>query len=80
MNKSKIAISLNKEILERLDRLVKKRMFPNRSWAIEKAIEEKLKRLEKSRLARECSKLDPNFEKSMAEEGLSEDLTEWPEY
>ena len=80
MNKSKIAISLNKEILERLDRLVKKRMFPNRSWAIEKAIEEKLKRLEKSRLARECSKLDPNFEKAMAEEGLSEDLTEWPEY
>jgi metal-responsive CopG/Arc/MetJ family transcriptional regulator len=67
MNKSKIAISLNKEVLARLDHLVKKRMFPNRSWAIEKAIEEKLKRLEKNRLARECSKLDPNFEKAMAE-------------
>ncbi len=80
MNKSKIAISLNKDILERLDRLVKKQMFPNRSWAIEKAIEEKLKRLEKNRLARECSKLDPEFEKAMAEEGLSEDLSEWPEY
>jgi metal-responsive CopG/Arc/MetJ family transcriptional regulator len=80
MNKSKIAISLNRDILERLDQLVKKRLFPNRSRAIEKAIEEKLKRLEKSRLARECSKLDPDFEKAMAEEGLSEDLSEWPEY
>lgn len=80
MNKSKTAISLNKEILERLDRLVKTRIFPNRSRAIEKAIEEKLRRLEKSRLARECSKLDPTFEKAMAEEGISGDSSEWPEY
>ncbi len=80
MNKSKIAISLDKEILKRLDQLVKKRLFPNRSRAIEKAVEEKLKRLERSRLARECAKLDPDFEKAMAEEGLSQDLSAWPEY
>ena len=74
MSKSKIAISLNSEILDRLDRLVKRRLFPNRSRAIENAIEEKLRRLERSRLARECAKLDPEFEKAMADEGLREDL------
>jgi len=80
MSKSKIAISLNSEILDRLDRLVKRRLFPNRSLAIENAIEEKLRRMERSRLARECAKLDPDFEKAMADEGLTEDLASWPEY
>ena len=32
------------------------------------------------RLARECAKLAPDFEKNMAEEGIAEDGTEWPEY
>lgn len=59
---------------------MKKRVFPNRSQAIEEAVAEKLARLEKSRLALECAKLDPMFEKALAEEGLSEDLAEWPEY
>jgi len=36
--------------------------------------------LEKSSLARECAKLDPLFEKGLAEEGLSEELFEWLEY
>jgi len=31
----------------------------------------------RSRLAQECAKLDPTFEKAFAEEGLSEDLAEW---
>lgn len=80
MARSKVAISLDEQVLDRLDRLVKEAAFPNRSKAIEKAIEEKLARLERSRLARECAKLDPEFEKSMAEEGLSEELSGWPEY
>jgi Arc/MetJ-type ribon-helix-helix transcriptional regulator len=66
--------------LDRLDQLVKKQVFPNRSQAIEEAVTEKLARLEKSRLAQECAKLDPTFEKALAEEGLSEDLAEWPGY
>ena len=41
---------------------------------------EKIERLERDRLARECAKLDPAFEKTLAEEGLSEDLATWPEY
>jgi len=31
-------------------------------------------------LARECAKIDPIFEKAMAEEGLTEDLSAWPKY
>ena len=39
--------------------------------AIQKALEEKLARLKHCRLAREYAKLDPEFEKAMAEEGIS---------
>lgn len=80
MGKSKVAISLDESTLNRLDKLVQKQVFPNRSQAIQEAVAEKLARLERSRLARECAKLDPAFEKALAEEGLSEDLAEWPEY
>jgi metal-responsive CopG/Arc/MetJ family transcriptional regulator len=80
MGRSKVTISLDESTLNRLDKLVQKRVFPNRSQAIEEAVAEKLARIEKSRLAQECSKLDPVFEKALAEESLSQDLAEWPEY
>ena len=80
MSSSKIAITLNSEILSEVDALVKKRMFPSRSRAIQEAVKEKLERLSHSRLAQECSKLDPEHEQALAEEGLGEDLSEWPEY
>ncbi|MBI3524074.1 MAG: ribbon-helix-helix protein, CopG family [Betaproteobacteria bacterium] len=80
MLRAKVAISLDQETLERVDRLVSARVFENRSRAIEEAIEEKLVRLERCRLAQECAKLDPVFEKSLAEEGLSADVAAWPEY
>jgi metal-responsive CopG/Arc/MetJ family transcriptional regulator len=80
MARAKVAISLDENTLDRLDRLVKKQAFPNRSQAIQEAVEEKLARLDRSRLARECAKLTPAFEKSLAEEGLSNELAEWPEY
>jgi len=80
MGRSKVAISLDESTLNRLDKLVQKQVFPNRSQAIQEAVAEKLARIEKSRLAQECAKLDPVFEKALAEEGLSKDLAEWPEY
>jgi len=80
MARSKVAISLDESTLNRLDKLVQKQVFPNRSQAIQEAVAEKLARLERSRLAQECAKLDPVFEKALAEEGLSGDLAEWPEY
>jgi len=75
MNKAKIAVTLDKNIVEHLDRFVKENIFTNRSRAIQEAVQEKLERMERSRLARECAKLDPVFEKAMAEEGLSEDTS-----
>jgi AbrB family looped-hinge helix DNA binding protein len=35
---------------------------------------------EQSRLAVKCAKLDPKVEQAFAEEGLVQDMAEWPEY
>ncbi|MBI3575105.1 MAG: ribbon-helix-helix protein, CopG family [Gammaproteobacteria bacterium] len=80
MSSIKVAITLDSETLKRVDGLVSKRVFPNRSRAIQAAVAEKLARLEHSRLATECAKLDPKFEKALAEEGLGQELEAWPEY
>jgi len=80
MAKAKIAISLSEQTLARLDRLVRSRAFSNRSQAIESAVEEKLQRLDRIRLAQECRKLDPAYEKELAEEGFAEELSKWPAY
>jgi len=80
MARSKVGITLDAETLESVDKLVRQSMFSSRSQAIQEAVEEKLARLERSRLTRESAKLDPAFEKALAEEGLSGDIAEWPEY
>ena len=80
MTASKIAITIDDDTLKQLDILVKSKLFSNRSRAIQEAVKEKLMRLEKRRLAQECAKLDPCFEQSLAEEGFSSELEEWPEY
>ncbi len=80
MSKAKIAITLEQNSISRLDHLVHENIFSNRSQAIQAAVNEKIERLERNRLAKECAKLDPAYEKAMAEEGLTEDLTEWPKY
>jgi metal-responsive CopG/Arc/MetJ family transcriptional regulator len=80
MAASKIAITIDDKILRRLDLLVQSNVFPNRSKAIQEAIEDKLIRLDKTRLAQECAKLNRSFEQAIAEEGLSSELEEWPQY
>jgi len=80
MGKAKIAITLDEEYIDQIDRLVSKHIFQNRSQAVQEAVGDKLQRIKRSRLSKECAKLDPVFEKAMAEEGLNADLTEWPEY
>ena len=80
MAKTKIAVTLDEKTVKKIDILVKKNIFPNRSQAIQEALQEKIKKMEHGRLARECTKLDPAFEKALAEEGMSEELSEWPEY
>ena len=80
MSAIKIAITIQEHLLDQLDRLVKAGVFPNRSKALQEAVEEKLARLDRGRLSRECAKLDKMFERSIAEEGLSGEMSDWPEY
>lgn len=80
MSKAKIAITLDTADIQQLDRMINEHVFQSRSQAIQEAVAEKLQRLKRSRLARECAKLNPTFEKAMAEEGLTKDRTGWPEY
>ena len=78
MGKAKIAITLDAEFIGEIDRLVEEHYFQNRSQAIREAVSEKLARMKRSRLSIECKKLDPKFEKAMADEGLAEDVSQWP--
>ena len=71
MSQTKLAITIEEEVLAKVDALVKRKVSSNRSKAIQEAVQEKLARLERSRLAEECAKLDPAFEKAIADEGLS---------
>jgi metal-responsive CopG/Arc/MetJ family transcriptional regulator len=76
----KVAITLEQETLQQVDGLVARRVFQNRSRAIQIALHEKIQRMEGSRLAAECAKLDPKFEQLLADEGLDVDATAWPEF
>jgi metal-responsive CopG/Arc/MetJ family transcriptional regulator len=80
MATAKVAITLKEDTLKRVDQLVKRQTFPSRSRVIQTAVEEKLERLNRNRLARACAQLDPIAEKRLAEEGVLKELTEWPEY
>lgn len=80
MAASKIATTIDNNLLKQLDLMVLSRVFPNRSKTIQKAVKDKLKRFERLRLAQECAKLDPEYEQNMAEEGFSLEMDEWPAY
>lgn len=80
MRTTKVAVSIDRETIGKLDRLVQERVYPSRSRAIQEALDDKLSRLEHLRLAEECAKLDPASEQMLADEHLSDDLHKWPEY
>ncbi len=80
MNVAKVAISMDQRILNKLDSLVKSRVFRTRSEAIQLAVAEKLGRLDRSRLARECAKLSKTEEQALADESIATDIKEWPAY
>ena len=80
MSVAKIAITLDQGILGEVDRLVRRHVFPNRSRAIQEAVQEKVAHLSANRLTHECAKLDPKAEQAMAEEGMSREVGAWPEY
>ena len=71
MAKTKITVTMDIGILKKLDGMVESKIFHNRNEVIQKAVDEKLSRMVKNRLARECAKLDAKFEQALAEGILS---------
>lgn len=67
MSTAKIAISIDHNLLEKIDSLVKRKIFPNRSKAIQQAVKEKIETLDKRRLTLDCTKIDPKFEQTLAD-------------
>jgi metal-responsive CopG/Arc/MetJ family transcriptional regulator len=80
MPKTKVALTLETTLVEQVDALVAARRFRNRSQAIETALADKLRRLARTRLARESAKLNRRDEQRLADEGFAADLESWPEY
>jgi metal-responsive CopG/Arc/MetJ family transcriptional regulator len=80
MSVAKVTISIDESLLNRIDRLVRVRVFPSRSQVIQQALEEKIARIDRTRLAHECSKLRPAEEQALADEGLAGEAAQWPEY
>ncbi|MCF7936072.1 MAG: ribbon-helix-helix domain-containing protein [Synergistales bacterium] len=80
MTVSSIDVTVDEELLREIDRLIDAGFFPDRGTAIREALEEKVKRLEKARLALQCAQLDIAEEQAMAEEGFCGEIVKWPEY
>ena len=80
MPTNKVAITIDSDLLLKVDLLVSQKVFPNRSKAIQEALTDKLSLLRQNRLASECAKLDPQIEQQLAEEGIERELTQWPIY
>ena len=74
----KIAVTLEEKTVADLDRWVKEGKYPNRSRALQSAVDLLTEREKRTRLARELAKLNPSEEKQLAEEGLGDSA--WPEY
>ncbi len=80
MSAAKVAVMLDEALLRKVDDLVEARIFESRSHAIRAAVEEKVRRVDRRRLSRECAKLNPKLERKLAEEGLDQEAKAWPEY
>lgn len=80
MRVAKIAVSLDSELVRELDVLVREHKFTSRSQAIQKAVMDSLARRRRTRLARECAKLDKRAEQKMADDYLGLEHETWPEY
>ena len=66
MGKTKIAVTTDALAIIKIDILVERNVFTNRSQAIQEALYEKIERIEHRRLTEECAKLDPVEESQMA--------------
>lgn len=80
MTAAKIAISIDRSLLNRIDTLVRAKRFRSRSEVFQTAVSEQIARFDDDLLATECAKLDRAEEQAFADIGLSSDLSEWPPY
>ena len=80
MPKRTVVLTLDDKLVRRVDELVSRQKFRNRSQAVEAALAANLQRFDRTRLARECAKLDPTEERRLADEGLAATAETWPEY
>jgi len=80
MATTKVAVSIDADLIAQVDQLVAEHVFPNRSKAVQEALQDKLARLKRTRLARESAKLDRREEQALADEGLDQEQATWPAY
>lgn len=74
----KIAVTLDQRTVSDLDRWVREGKYPNRTRALQSAVNLLSEREKRTRLARELAKVDPFEEKRLAEWGLGDRA--WSEY
>jgi Arc/MetJ-type ribon-helix-helix transcriptional regulator len=68
----KIAVTLDQRTVADLDRWVKQGKYPNRSRALQSAVNILSEREKRTRFVRELAKIDPQEEKQLAEQGLGD--------
>lgn len=80
MSRTKVVITIDESLMQRIDRLVAERRFSSRSSAFQLAVQAQFERLDRKRLASESAKLERKRERTVAEEGAAQDLEGWPGY
>ena len=76
----KVAVTIDDELLNEVDRLIDAGEFPNRSRALNAALLcLREKRGRRGWLLAELAKLDPDVERALAHEQLAADV-EWPAF
>jgi Arc/MetJ-type ribon-helix-helix transcriptional regulator len=74
----KIAVTLDRKTISALDRWVREGRYPNRSRALQSAVNLLTQREKRTLLPRELSKVDSQEERQFSEQGLGDRA--WPEY
>ena len=73
MPTAKVAITMEKDLLKTVDRLVSQGKYANRSQAIQSAVRENLVHWKRTRLSEALKRVNPREERELAEERLKGD-------
>ena len=80
MATKKIAITLEENLLDKVNFLVSEGLYPSRSKLIQESLKEKMSNWKRKRLMTELSKLNPKEEQSIADEDISAGNEIWDKY